>query len=247
MSYPHSLMPLPGERARLGLIVLQSDYSIEQDFFRLLPGGDTALHISRVVSAPDVSTETLAQMEQDLPRAASLFPQDAQFDVVGYGCTSGASVIGAQRVAQLVKSGCTTTHVSEPLSALVAATRALGLSRVAFLSPYVADVSDRLRGALATQGIKTPVFGSFEIAEEALVARVDAKSIFDAAVDLGRDSAAEAVFLSCTNLRTLEVIADVERALGKPCLSSNQVLAWHMGQLSGVPVRMEGGGRLLEG
>jgi hypothetical protein len=44
----------------------------------------------------------------------------------------------------------------------------------------------------------------------------------------------EAVFLSCTNLRTLGVIDPIEAAFGKPVLSSNVVLAWHLAQLAGV-------------
>jgi len=38
--------------------------------------------------------------------------------------------------------------------------------------------------------------------------------------------------MSCTNLRTLGVIDEVSQALGKPVLSSNQALAWHMAQLN---------------
>ncbi len=65
--------------------------------------------------------------------------------------------------------------------------------------------------------------------------RIDATSIIDAARDLCADAQLDALFLSCTNLRTLEVIAPLEAELGMPVLSSNLVLAWHMSQLAGVP------------
>jgi maleate isomerase len=223
----------PPPKATLGLIVLQEDETLEQDMRRLLPA-TAQLHVSRVPSGKAVTRETLAAMEAELPAAARLFPSAARFRAVGYGCTSGTAVIGAARVAELIRSGTDTRAVSEPVSALVAACEALGVRRLAFLSPYVAEVSARLRATLAEGGVESPVFGSFDEAEEAKVARIDAASVIEAATDLGRAAEAEAVFLSCTNLRTLDAIPEIERRSGKPVLSSNLVLAWHLCRLAGL-------------
>ena len=242
--FPYELAPKLGSRATLGLIVLQSDETIEHDFRRLLPLDGVALYASRVPSAPEVTRETLAQMEAELPATASLLPP-LEFDAVGYGCTSGSSVIGPQRVAELVQQGCGAEHVTNPLSALVAACEALGLSRLAFLSPYVEEVSGTLRSALAERGVESPIFGSFNEAEESRVAKIDEKSLNNAAVELAQAEEAEAVFLSCTNLRTLDVIGEIEAATGKPVLSSNLVLAWHMARLAGISLSDEIGASLL--
>jgi maleate isomerase len=56
--------------------------------------------------------------------------------------------------------------------------------------------------------------------------------LIDAAINLGRDDSVQGIFMSCTNLRTLGVIDEVSQMLGKPVLSSNQALAWHMAQLN---------------
>jgi len=234
MAYAYDLTGPVGAKT-LGLIVLKSDETIEQDFRRLFPSPGVALYITRVPNAPEATRETLAQMEGDLPGAAALFPEAVQFDAVGYGCTSGTSVIGAARIAQLVRGGCTTQHVSEPVGGLVAACRARGIRRLAFLSPYVEPVSRTLRDVLAREGIETPVFGSFDEEREAAVARIDGASILAAAVDLAGGAAVDGVFLSCTNLRTLDVIPALGAELGMPVLSSNLVLAWHLAQLSGAP------------
>jgi len=37
---------------------------------------------------------------------------------------------------------------------------------------------------------------------------------------------ADAIFLSCTNTTQIEAIADIERALGKPVVNSNQAVLW---------------------
>jgi len=217
----------------LGMVVLQTDERIESDMRQLL-SPDINLHITRIPSGATVTTDTLSQMENDLPAAAALLPRAAKFAAVGYGCTSGTSVIGAPRIAELVRGSCETTHVSEPVSALIAACKHLGITRIAFLSPYVEHVSQALRDTLAVAGIQTPVFGSFDEASEERVVRIATQSTRDSAIALNTDDV-DVVFLSCTNLNTLPVIEQIEAAINKPVLSSNQVLAWHMSQLAGIP------------
>lgn len=223
-----------GERAQLGLIVLQTDETLEYDLRRILPGEGVALYTSRVASAPDVSTKTLAQMEQALPTAAGLLPPAIDFDAVGYGCTSGSAIIGAPRIAALIRSNCRTAIVTDPLTALIAACSKLSISRLAFLSPYVEDVSARLRRCLADADISTPHFGSFDEAMETNVARIDGPSVVAAAIDLYRRGESDAVFLSCTNLQSLDVITEIEAVCDCPVLSSNLVLGWHMLEQAGL-------------
>jgi maleate isomerase len=223
-----------GTSATLGLVVLQSDETIEHDFRRLLPVDGVVLHTSRVPSGLEVTGDTLAEMRNHLPAAAGLMPRSVSFDVVGYGCTSGTSVIGPSRVARLIGEGCETRAVTEPVSGLIAACQRLGVNRLAFLSPYVEEVSSTLRGVLVQGGVQSPVFGSFDEAEERRVARIAPQSVISAALALASQPGTEAIFMSCTNLRTLDVIDEIEARTGKPVLSSNLVLAWHIARLAGI-------------
>ena len=241
-AFPYRLAP--EDPPRIGLVALQSDETIESDFRRLIPSTAQVM-VSRVPSAPEVSRETLASMEAHLTAAASLFPEGLQFDAIGYGCTSGTAQIGPAIIAERIRAGANTMAVTEPLSSLVAACQRLNLKRIAFLSPYVASVSEHLRAILAQAGIETPVFGSFDVAEEAKVARIDPASIHDAAVALAQNTDAQAVFLSCTNLRTLDIVEPLESSLGRPVLSSNQVLAWQLMGLAGVTPERGASGRLF--
>lgn len=227
--FPHQLDSTPAPR--LGLIVLQADETIEMEARAVFPAR-TELFVSRVPSGDAVTPDTLAAMQDHLAAAAALFPRGAPLDAVAYACTSGAATIGPERVAAQVRAGVATGAVTDPLSALVAACSARGLTRLALLSPYRADVSDTLRRALAERGIATPVFGSFDVAEEARVVRIDAPSIHNAARALVQNTAVQALFISCTNLRTQAVLPALESELQMPVLSSNSVLFWHMSQLA---------------
>lgn len=229
---------------RLGLIALQSDETIEGDMRRLLPK-DVELLVSRVPSSVEVSRDTLAAMEAHLAASAALFPVGAGFDAIGYGCTSGTAQIGARSIASEIGKSARTHAVTEPLSSLIAACAHLRVNRLALLSPYVGQVSEQLRKILVEAGIKTPVFGSFDVAEEATVVRISAQSIADAATALVGQGNVDAVFLSCTNLRALDVIAPLEARLGLPVLSSNQVLAWHLMHLSNARPPARAPGRLF--
>lgn len=215
----------------MGLIVLQSDETIEQDFRRIF-GAGPLIYVTRVPTATQVTRDTLQQMAETLPAAASLFAEPTQFSVVGYGCTSGTAQIGADNIARLVREGCTTPEVTQPVSGLLAACAALNIKRLGFLSPYVEDVSAHLVNVLEANGVACPVFGSFDEACETVVAHISLQSTYDAAVTLAAKGGIDALFLSCTNLRTLDIIEKLEAETGLPVLSSNQVLAWHMAQLS---------------
>jgi maleate isomerase len=224
--------------ASIGLVVLQADERIENDFRRMIPNALDLL-VSRVPSGTMLTRDTLARMEAHLTASADLFPRAADFCAVGYGCTSGTAEIGSARVAELIMAGVKTRSVTEPITALVAACRSLGVTSLGVLSPYVASVSNRLRSVLADDGIEVPVFGSFNEATEANVARIDSAAIYEAALDLAKDKDIDALFLSCTNLDTLEIIAPLEDALDLPVLTSNLVLAWHLCQLADTsPVRL---------
>jgi maleate isomerase len=217
---------------QIGLIVLQSDETLERDMRRLLPQ-DVECLVSRVPSATTVTPENLHAMEPELTKAASLLPRGAQCLAVGYGCTSAAAHIGPARIATRIQAGVDTPTVTEPVSALIAACRHLGVRRLGLISPYIASVSDRLRSVLQDAKIEVTHFASFEEPVEERVVRIAPQSVEHAALEIGRRTDCDAIFLSCTNLRTLDVIASVEAKIGKPVFSSNQVLAWHLGLLGG--------------
>ncbi|MEM6637451.1 MAG: Asp/Glu racemase [Pseudomonadota bacterium] len=227
----------------IGLVVLQADQTIERDMRRLLPDG-VELLVSRVASGTHVTSESLAKMEAELAVAVALFPTGAKFAAIGYGCTSGTAEIGVDRIAELVTGAAETSAVTEPVSALSAACHHLGARRIGLLSPYVESVSDQLRHVLAADQIDVSAFASFNETEEDAVAHISPRSIYKSAVALAENARFDALFISCTNLRTLGVLDEIEAAIGQPVLSSNQVLAWHLLRLAGVSQSGEKAGQL---
>jgi maleate isomerase len=232
--------------ARLGVVLLQTDAVTEREFPRLLAGDNVRLHYSRVPSAQEVSTENLATMEAALPTAVGLLPPSVPFDVIAYACTSGATVIGEARVAEAIRSVRPGVAVSNPLSAAKAALGALGIRRIGFVTPYVAEVSAAMRERLAEAGFETVSFGSFEVADDGIVAAMTPDCILTAAIEVGAKADCEGVFIACTNLFAAGIIEAAEAALGKPVISSNQAMAWHMLRLAGIGDPRPGCGSLFD-
>ena len=231
-AFPYALQE--DDLPRLGLIVLQVDETIEGDFRRLFPARVARLHVTRVPSGADLTPASIAQMKRALPDAARLLPATQPLDVVGYACTSGTTLIGADRVRDLVTGAVQTKAVSDPLSAALAQCRSRGVARLGVVSPYIASVAEPIRAALEAGGVTVPDTLSFGEQVEARVARIAPRSIADAARALAQRSKLDAVFLSCTNLRTLDLLAPLSKELGLPVLSSNQCLAAHMAGLAKI-------------
>mgnify|MGYP001795958179 CR=1 FL=1 len=231
--FPYTLSNDP--RPRLGLIVLQADETIEDDFHRLFDPTKVSISVTRIPSGAEVTPDTLRAMELALPHAAGLFPEAARFNVIGYACTSGTTLIGSNRVEALVKGAVQTRAVTNPLAATFQAIEALGLKRVGIVSPYLPSIVSDLSAAFEAVGITVPDTVSFGEEVEANVARIAPTSTIEAARDLAERTSLDGLFLSCTNLRTHDILAPLEAELGLPVLSSNQTLAWHMAHLAGMP------------
>jgi len=229
---PYTLDTDDAKRTPMGLIVLQTDETLEPEFAAYFNDRTYPIYVTRIPSGAHVTTDTLAGMETALPQAAALLPKARPYKVVGYGCTSASSVIGSKRVEELVQQTCDVQTVTNPLRAAAAYADHLGVSKLGLLSPYIEEVNEPLRRGFADNGLSTDVFGTFGQSDEAKVVRISSASVVEAAVKLGSDPSVEALFLSCTNLRTFEALPQIEARISKPVLSSNQCLAWHMKRLN---------------
>lgn len=232
-----------GWTPKIGVIVLSTDETLEPELRRAFAPTRAGLYHSRIRSAPHVTPETLAEMRAGLAPSAALLPPGTT--TVGYACTSGATVIGRDTVQAEVASAQPGAAVTDPISAAIAAFRHLGVARIGLVTPYVPAVTAAMQALFEAEGIAVGPVTSFEQSEEAIVARITEAAVARAVVEAGRQDV-DAVFASCTNLRSFGVIGAAEAAIGKPVVSSNSALAWHLARLAGVG-GVAGPGRLFAG
>jgi maleate isomerase len=223
-----------GARARIGLVVLASDYTVEHEFRRMftIPGVD--YYEARIRNSPQITPETLAAMGPLLSDTVDLILPGAKLDVVAFGCTSASMVLGEAAVAKAIHAARPDAKATNPITAAFAAFDAFGAKRIAVLTPYRRDVNEIVRSYITGAGYSVPVFGSFNEQDDGVVASIDGESLRNAVrtIVTGRD--VDAVFVSCTSVRLVDAVCEIEAECGLPVTSSNHAMAWHCMRLAGV-------------
>jgi len=158
------------ERARIGLLVLQSDQTMEQEMRQMTDGLGVSLYHARLPNDTVVTPDTLAKMEAVLPIAAALLPEYLGLHALGYGCTSGATIIGEDRVTYIIRQSHPAVTSCNPLSAAKAALKTLGITRLGLLIPYRPEVTEALQWRFEEVGIAVTVAGSFDYKSDIIVA-----------------------------------------------------------------------------
>lgn len=245
MKLPFTLDKGSASKAALGLIVLETDETIEVEFRDLFNQSGIALFHARIPVAQEITPDTLQDMEAALPTAVGLLPSAYPVDVVGYACTSGATVIGAENISRIVKQTFAGAKATDPITSVMAALNTLEARKIGLVTPYAPEVSTAMIELLQRNGFEVVNFGSFEQKEDATVARISPVSIHEAICNIGAPADVDAVFVSCTNLQTFGIIEQAEESIGKPVVSSNQALAWHMLELAGLGQTLAGPGQLF--
>ena len=243
---PHRLDRGLGERARLGLLVLASDQTIEHEWrlvFRELPG--VALYHSRLWNERVITPRSLAAMATEIGPCARNLAILPERSVIAFGCTSATMVMGEARIEELVREGFPTARVTTPVGAAFAALRAVGAKRLGVLTPYGQEVNVLVERSIEEGGFTVEAFESFLEEDDDRAARIATASIREAAIELGRRPKIDAVFVACTSLRVAEIVTEVEAAIDKPLTSSNHAMAWHSLRLAGIEDALPQWGRIF--
>lgn len=228
----------------MGVIALASDHAIEDELRLFLPPALASLCTTRVASADRYDAASLAATGAQLATAAALLLPGGHIDVLAYGCTSGSVVLGEATVRERLGAARPTAAATTPITAAKAALTALGARRIALLTPYPAALHALVAGHLQDAGFALVDSQGLGIDSDAAISALPAAAL-TAALRRLRRRGAEAIFASCTALRTAALLDGLEQRLGLPLVTSNQALAWHALRLAGRPATVVGRGRLL--
>lgn len=231
---PYSVDDGIAARGAIALIVLGTDQTVEYEFRRMIPQDGVGFYHARIHNETMINPTNLMAMERDLAPTTRLIMQGLPLDVIAFGCTSATMVIGEEQVFARIHEVRPEVACTTPITAAFAAFEALDVKRLAVLTPYCREVNDRCRAYIEARGYEVPVFGSFSEESDHIAGRIDPGSVKRAAEKLARDPRVDAVFVSCTSLRVVEIAAEFEAEAGKPITSSNHAMAWHCLRLAGI-------------
>jgi maleate isomerase len=214
-------------RARVGLIIPSSNRLTEQHMRTHAPPGVEA-HVTRLrMTGPHhVALNTLLPRIGEATQALT----DAHCTVIVFHCTASSmedGVAGERRVLEVMRQA-TDTLVATTASATLAAFEALQVRRIVLLSPYVESTHEAERAFLCEAGIATVGGRALGLSRGDEYLRITPTEWLRYGCEaVACADSADAVFLSCTNIHSLEVIEPLEAQIGRPVVASNQAVLWH--------------------
>ncbi|WP_194206698.1 aspartate/glutamate racemase family protein [Superficieibacter sp. 1612_C1] len=232
---------------RAGLLVPAGNMALEYELPRWLPE-TIALNVARVwrPGGTTLSASALEAMQQNIAPALSQMDR-LPLKVALFGCTSG-SFVGQPDAPEAIERHITATLGVPAVTtahAVIRALRALRAKRIFMITPYPDDINLAEVAFLRRYGIETAGYQSFNCSSAYPIAAVDSDDIVALAGKYaGAIGRTDALFISCTNLLTLEIIPALEETLGVPVVTSNQASLWALLQALDVKSR-RAAGRLL--
>jgi len=184
-------------------------------------------------------------MNQEIEKGSE-YLSTAEVDVILFACT-GASFAKPgydreviDRIRQATGVRCTTTS-----TAVLEAFRELKAKKISLATPYPKEVNSIAKIFFESNGIEVIAEKGLGIVSSAEIGRLSSAAAHQLAMEADRPEA-EAILLSCTNLRTFDVLEKLENRLGKPVISSNQASLWSTLEILGAGLPIRGHGMLLE-
>ena len=236
-----------GWRAKFGVILPSVNTTTESEFYRCLPDGVSA-HFTRM-EFKEETPESYERMIDDVPAGARMLTH-AGVHAIMFACTSGSLYGGLgydQKIISKIRENSDAT-ASTTSTAVIEAFKAMEVKKVAVATPYVDWINELEKKFFEGSGLK--VLNIQGLGLKGLdVCEVHPETLYRFARAEDREEA-DALFLSCMGLRTLEILSRLERDLGKTVLSSNQVTLWKLFRLCGIPgsdIRCDFGSLFKEG
>lgn len=237
---------------RIGVVVPSSNVVMEPELVRMTPPPVT-VHFTRAWYRFGSRTDPrpldpLPELAAETVRAVPLLAA-AGVKAIASGSTAGSCFDGDEFEADFVRqmeARAEGVRAVTPSGAVVAALRALGVRRVAVLTPYLDALTEREAAFLQSRGLEITRAVGMRVADGGDMAFIPDTET-DAFVRAHTDPNADACFVSCTNLRTISLIERWETDLGMPMVTSNTATLWALLGLAGVRERTHGYGTLLAG
>ncbi|WP_235579106.1 Asp/Glu racemase [Pseudorhodoferax sp. Leaf274] len=217
-----------GRLCKLGLIYIASSIVMDAEWSAMAAPG-VSVHTTRI-KLPKVTVEGIEEMmnSPELAQSARLVGS-APIDLMCFGGTSASFLHGTAYDHALIakmQQWVPGVRVNTASTATLAALKEVRAGKVALASPYVDAVHAKAIRFLEENGHQVVKHANLRIDEDRALAEVPLEKVYDLVRSVDHPEAS-AVFISCTNFRSVGAIEALEQALGKPVISAVQASFWH--------------------
>ena len=220
---------------------------MEPEFYAMAPDG-VSIHTARI-HLPEASVKGLRNMmEGDQVEDAAALLAKAPLDVITLGGTSATFLEGLGndlKVIKRIESVSDGVPGSATSSAAVRALRKLGVQRISFVGPYIEEVTQRGGRFFADNGFEVTGAHGMNVLADQDINDIDLERTYAFAKQVVEPEA-QAVFISCTGLRTIGAIEALEKDLRRPVVTAIQATFWDALRIAGVGESVHGFGCLFD-
>lgn len=235
-----------GWRGRIGLITPSRGWTVEHEWPRILPKGVSYL-VARIPLQATTPEELLKMGEHAIEGAKLL--ASANVDLICYGCTIEIILQGLEYEKKLINEIQQATGIPAKTmaGAVIEAMKEFNARKIAIVTPYIEEINKQEKRFFESIGFEVVYEKGLGISETIEIGKISPTVVYR----LGKEALLEApqadlLFISCGNLRTIEILSTLEKDIGKPVISSNQAMLWSALRAMRVNEPIYGFGRLLE-
>lgn len=230
-------------KAKLGVIIPSCNTVLEPEFYQMIHGHDLSVHITRIKMTEDTK-EQIENLIKEVPKAASLL-KDADVDIIAFGCTAGSFIKGIsydKEITSLIEKE-TCIPATTASTSVVKALKELSLSKISIVTPYEPWLNERLVNFLADNGVEVVAIKGLGIRKD--ISKIPSNRILNLIKEVDTQESC-GFFISCTDLRSAELIDVIEQKFKKTVVTSNQALLWNMLHTLDLKAKINGYGKLLQ-
>ena len=204
-----------------------------------------SIHVARM-RLVEVTPESLKEMVKDSVKAAEDLAT-AEVDIIVYGCTSGVLLEGPEwerNLVQLIQSRSGIRTITTAY-AVIEALKALSARKIVVATPYIEELNIREKRFLEDSGVEVLNIKGLGIVKNIDIGKQSPWTAYQLVKKVFVPQA-NAVFINCTNFRTIEILDILEKDLRRPVISSNSASIWLALRKLGIGQSIKGYGILLE-
>ena len=229
---------------RIGVITLSTDFTIEQDFRKICHSLPIDIFFNRIPFINPLNHENYLKMAEHIPEVSEQILPGEKIDVIAYGCTSGTIAIGEEHISSQVQKSKPEAKVTTPITAALKAFKKLNLKNIAVLTPYPKDVNVTVFDYLSKNDLTIDSFNSFNLNYDSEIAQVSLESLKESIANINLDNV-DGLFVSCTALKIVDILDEVEKKFNTTVISSNQAIIWDCLRLLNIDTYLPGYGKLF--
>jgi len=235
-----------GKNLRIGLMVPCVNSVMRPELSLMAPEG-VEVYETRMLMRGANKLEQLSFMLNSLNDNVEALCDVA--DVFAYGCTSGSFTKGYAFDKDLIERISTQSgrKAVSAASSIVSALQSLNAKRIVLATPYIDSVNQLQISFFKDVGIEVVAYKGLNLSKRGESGTHSSQSAYNLVHEIYQQNTfADAIVISCTNFRSVDILQQLESELQIPVISSNQAVMWAALRAGGIDTPIRGYGKLLE-